>query len=404
MYRFRISLVCGWLCLAANALAQTGQSSTPAQPAKNNWFDKFSLRGYAQFRYNRLFETNPDLKCEQCDRSIGKGQQFGFRRARLVFSGNPHDRVFTYLQFDYSSDASSTGRHFLQVRDAYFDYYFDPKKDFRVRLGQSKVPYGFENMQSSSNRLPLDRADALNSAAPNERDIGAFAMYTPKRAREIYKKLQDDGLKHSGDYGMAAFGLYNGQSANKPELNDNLHSVVRISYPFRIDNQIVEPGIQAYSGQFTLAADQVSSGTKTTLDRAYTDERVAASFVLFAKPIGILAEYNWGRSPAFDPATDSVSVKNLRGGFITISYRKQLPHGSVQPFVRFQEYEGGKKHELDARHYQVRETEIGVEWQLNKAFELTASYVISNRQYQDFKTRNYDESGRFLRLQAQFNY
>jgi hypothetical protein len=37
-------------------------------------------------------------------------------------------------------------------------------KEYRVRIGQSKVPYGFENLQSSQNRLSLDRNDALNSA------------------------------------------------------------------------------------------------------------------------------------------------------------------------------------------------------------------------------------------------
>jgi phosphate-selective porin len=38
---------------------------------------------------------------------------------------------------------------------------FDTKK-FRLRVGQSKVPFGFENLQSSQNRLTLDRNDALN--------------------------------------------------------------------------------------------------------------------------------------------------------------------------------------------------------------------------------------------------
>jgi hypothetical protein len=43
--------------------------------------------------------------------------------------------------------------NFLQIRDAYFDLSFDAKKEYRVRIGQSKVPYGFENLQSSQNRL-----------------------------------------------------------------------------------------------------------------------------------------------------------------------------------------------------------------------------------------------------------
>jgi hypothetical protein len=41
---------------------------------------------------------------------------------------------------------------------------FDAKKRISVRVGYSKVLFGFENMQSSQNRLTLDRNDALNSA------------------------------------------------------------------------------------------------------------------------------------------------------------------------------------------------------------------------------------------------
>jgi hypothetical protein len=53
--------------------------------------------------------------------------------------------------------------------------------------------------------------------------------------------------------------------------------------------------------------------------------------------------------------------------------------------------------------YQVREVEVGAEWSVFKNLEITLSYVISARKYQDFKT-DYDEKGRFLRIQVQANY
>ncbi|HRI61604.1 MAG TPA: porin, partial [Saprospiraceae bacterium] len=327
-----------------------------------------------------------------------------FRRARLIFSGDVHERLFAYIQFDYSSDASSTNKHFLQVRDAYFDLTFDKKKEYRLRFGQSKVPYGFENVQSSSNRLPLDRDDAINSAAPNERDIGAFFYYAPAAIRARFKHLVDDGLKGSGDYGMFALGFYNGQSANKPELNDDLHYVARISYPFEIGGgQILEPGIQAYTGQYTLAKDQLSIGVKAREDLTYADRRVAFSLVLFPQPFGIQAEYNFGESPTFDDASDSIQVQDLHGGYVTACYRTKIKGMTFIPYTRWQTYDGAKKHELDARLYRVRETEIGVEWLPIKNLELTLGYVFSHRQYHDFKT-DYDESGQLLRVQLQVNY
>lgn len=107
--------------------------------------------------------------------------------------------------------SNATG-HFTQLRDAYADIYFDHDKEFRVRAGQSKVPYGFTNMQSSQNRLTLDRPDALNTATRDERDLGLYFYYTPKEMRHLFRDLVKNNLKGSGDYGMFAFGVYNGKA------------------------------------------------------------------------------------------------------------------------------------------------------------------------------------------------
>ena len=48
-----------------------------AQSSSKKWYDLISMRGYAQVRYNRLLETNPDLKCEQCDRYWGDNNGLG---------------------------------------------------------------------------------------------------------------------------------------------------------------------------------------------------------------------------------------------------------------------------------------------------------------------------------------
>jgi hypothetical protein len=378
--------------------AASASSTTP------KWYDKLSLRGYAQFRYNRLLETNPDLKCEQCDRSIGSGQTFSFRRARLIFSGDVHERLFVYIQFDYSADASSTNKHFLQVRDAYFDFAFDKKKEFRLRFGQSKIPFGFENMQSSSNRIPLDRSDALNSGAPNERDMGVFFMWAPKKKRDFFAHTANAKYKGSGDYGVFAAGLYSGQGTNRPELNDHLHAVARLSYPIKIGKQTIEPGIQGYSGFFTLPKENMSQGVEVVSDATFIDKRLAGTFVWYAEPFGVLAEYNVGKSPGYFADKDSIGVRNLKGGFVTLNYRTHVKGMQVIPYARYQAYDGPKKAELDARWHRVREWEFGVEWAIIRNIELTLGYVISHRHTADQRNKTYDEQGNMLRIQVQANY
>lgn len=391
-------------CSELNAQETTKESLAKPEQKEKEWFNSFKIRGYAQVRYNRLLETNPDLGCEQCDKSWGEDGGFFLRRARIVFSGQIYKNVYFYIQPDFASSASSTGLHFGQLRDAYFDIGFDKKNEFRLRLGQSKIPYGFENMQSSQNRLPLDRNDGLNSAFSNERDLGGFFMWAPERVRKIYSDVVNNNYKGSGDYGVFAIGAFNGQTANKPELNNNLHVVARLSYPFEIGDQLIEPGIQAYSGRWEMPTSQVSDGVATTHDANYTDQRAAASFILYPKPFGIQAEYNIGKGPEFNKETNSIETKSLEGGYATLSYRLQHNDQYIFPFARYQYYRGGKKHETDARSYKVNEVELGVEWQINKHLEVVAMYTISDRQYEDFKLRDNHQKGNLLRLQAQVNF
>lgn len=387
---------------ASPALSQSTDSTRrPAAAAPRAWYDRISLRGYAQIRYNRLLETNKNLACAQCDRSIGNNGGIFLRRGRLILSGDVSNRVSIYIQPDYASDAAGTN-HYLQLRDAYFDLFLDAGKSHRLRLGQSKVPFGFENLQSSSNRLPLDRNDALNSAVPNERDFGAFYYWANSTARRRFRILTDSGFKGTGDYGVLGFGVMNGQTANRPEANNSLHTVARASFPFRLSNgQFIEASIQGYTGRVVVP----SRSANVRAAPEYTDERMAVSLVWFAQPFGLEGEWNWGTGPEYVAATRSIEARHLHGGFVQSMYRWRTHGQVIQPFVRAQFYTGGKKMEQDARHYEVHEYEGGIEWLPLPSFEFTAQYTRSDRLLVDATLPpNYRQKGGFLRLQAQFNY
>lgn len=389
----------------ANSTKPTVAPDSPIEMIKDvPWYENIKLRGYMQLRYNRLFETNPNLGCEQCDRSWGNNGGFFFRRIRLIFYGQIHPRVFLYIQPDFASSASATSLHFAQIRDAYFDVGLDNNNEFRFRLGQSKVPFGFENMQSSQNRLPLDRHDAMNSAVSNERDLGIFFYWAPKKVRKLFSTLVNDGYKGSGDYGVFGLGAYNGQLANKPEGNNSSHVVARLTYPFEYKNQIFEPSIQAYTGMFTLEQSQISAGVFANHNRTYTDKRIAFTSVLYPRPIGFQAEYNWGVGPEYDKFTNSILSKPLQGGYLTLNARLKYKNQLIYPFIRMQYYEGGKKHERDARSYKVNEYEFGIEWLPYKNFEIVAMYTYSSRRFEDGQKPENFQKGSLLRLQFQVNF
>lgn len=398
------------MALSLSAFSQaSNEKPNPEKPTTNTtsekkWYESFSIRGYAQVRYNRLLETNENLGCEQCDKSWGKDGGFFIRRMRIIFYGQISKQVYFYIQPDFASSAATDKLQFAQLRDAYMDIGLDKNNAYRFRVGQSKVPFGFENMQSSQNRLSLDRNDALNSAVSNERDLGIYFYWTPKKYRTLFSDLVKQGLKGSGDYGIFGLGIYNGQTANNPELNNEPHVVARLTYPFQFSNQIMEAGIQAYKGKFVLTKANLSQGVKYLSDLNYTDERIAASIILYPKPFGFQAEYNVGNGPEFNKVTDSIEVQSLQGGYISMNYQLKYKGQTFFPFTRYQYYDGGKKHEKDARSYQVNELEFGVEWQPVKQFELVAMYVISKRRYEDFAKQDNLQKGNLLRLQAQVNF
>jgi hypothetical protein len=213
--------------------ASSGSTSSSSKSKK--WYEKYTIRGYAQFRFNEVLQEQPGSAAamHNGDSSVGENQSFIIRRARLILSGDVNDHIGIYLQPDFAStpNGSVDAIQFAQIRDWYADIHLDKEKVYRFRVGQSKVPYGWENLQSSSNRLPLDRNDAFNSAVRNERDLGAFFYWTPEYAQETFKYIMDEGLKGSGNYGVFGVGVYNGQGGSFREVNDDLHIVSRLTLP-----------------------------------------------------------------------------------------------------------------------------------------------------------------------------
>jgi phosphate-selective porin O/P len=363
-------------------------------PVRERWYEKISIRGFAQFRQN--YSINNDfLNNNQGDKSIGQNNSFYVRRARLIVSGQPHERVFFYIQPEFAGTFQGNNEQAVTLRDFYADLFLTENKEWRIRAGQSKVPFGFENMQSSQNRLALDRTDAINSAALNERDIGLFLYYAPTSIRERFRRLVESGLKGSGDYGMLGVGVYNGQGTGTFDLNKGKHIVFHSMYPHEFSNgQVLEVGMDAYTGQYTVSTAQVAITDfnnpsvinplripLTTNQGNYLDERVTWHVVLYPQPFGFQAEYNIGRGPALSTDRTQVQLDSLRGGYLQFYYNYKCDSLCVNifPFLRVQEYFGGKKFEANAPRYSVREWDVGLEYQFNRALELTVEYVWAQR-------------------------
>jgi hypothetical protein len=394
-----------------------------AKRVKSSWTESFQMRGYLQTRYTSMLSGDEGINLWS-DRSVGDADSLGdadknflIRRARLVFQGDIGTRLSFYIQPDLASSASTTG-NVAQMRDAYGDLYLTTDKIHRLRIGQSKVPYGFENLQSSSNRLTLDRNDAFNSAVRDERDLGVFYYYTPAEVQANFKEIAALGLKHSGNYGMFGLGAYNGQGANRGDRNDNQHVVARLSYPWKFaDGQFFEAGVQAYNGKYApttgayRGADNVSRTPVVPGQYAdgYDDQRYGVSAIWYPQPFGLQAEWNWGDTPALDLATNTIMQEKLDGGYVQAMMKVDSEYGTFFPFLKWQYFDGANKAETNAPLNEVQDLELGLEWQIAPEAEVTAVWhhmdrnnlVTGNRSGRpDYELFDADA----LRVQVQFNY
>ncbi|OYX76263.1 MAG: porin [Sphingomonadales bacterium 32-65-25] len=388
---------------------------TPPPRRGKPWYEKLTLRGYTQLRLNEIVSGDATAPAGVSRlRSIGDGNitdrnNFSFRRIRLILQGDLNDHVSLYLQPDFATAVSgqSAGERregFGQLRDAYVDWF--PLKDhsLRLRFGQSKVPFGWENLQSSSARLALDRTDGINTAVPTERDLGVVAYYTPAQVQLIWDRLAADGQKLFGNYGAFGLGLYNGQGTNRTEANNGMMFVAMATWPFALDGLGLDGQVLEVGGAIMRNRVQPEIRTGGVSALTYADNRVGFHAMLYPQPIGFQAEWNWGTGPQWDDVTRSIQEKPLEGGYVQAMARvKRSPLGPFMPFARWQHYRGGFKAGLNAPRLETDELELGIEFQPTPPLELTLTYGRAKRREAD-ERRSGRAEGDILRAQLQWNY
>ena len=411
----------------AQALEQAAIVNLRSGPKEAAWYEKLSIDGYTQVRHTEQMNDAAYLTGGlPADRSVDPNQSLIIRRGRFKLAGD-FGRVYLYTQWDVAASVDSgTSRNFgLQTRDIYADIALDEAKEHRIRIGVSKVPYGFVNLQSSQNRLQMERPEALNSAVEGERDQGIYYMYANTEDRALFKSLVKDGLKGSGDYGVFTAGFYSGAGLNKADNNGEVHSVVRLSKPWvSASGQTYEAGIGAYAGRFKVTTDLTTGSglpggvSKTTLDAninavdrrdlsdGFVDRRASAHFIMYPQPWGIEAEWTTGQGPQLTDDRTSVTSQSLQGGYIMVNYRHKYGEQSeLIPYVRWNYFDGARKFATNAPKMVVNELDIGFEWQWRKEVELQLQYTLADERSNTSTAMPTVISGsRRLALQLQFNY
>lgn len=305
--------------------------------AKPNWSDKMVINGYMQSQYLDL--ANAD-------------DQFTLRRMYLNILANVSPKSSAVVQFERLTKASEIAEQGITLSSCFIDYKFNNTWD--VMMGQVPTSWGWDEAESSSRRLTLERFAATEG-------FGGF-QGRPAILGFWFGGPWDRGFyitrKAKGPEPTVIFGVTNGNFRTS-DNNQNKPYEVDLKWQRGLNYY----GASWFDGTYTSPTTNV-----TTIRRGYD-----LSYHRDPCPWGFQGEYLHGK--LFD--------KDMNGWYGQVAYNK----GSKgTPYVRYEQY--------DQNQAAVGDTYIalhaGVAYQLDKWNKLTlqltdASVGCTNMDYTGFQ-------------------
>lgn len=176
--------------------------TTQAQEKKTSWFNNVKLSGYGMTQY------------QYSSRENDKSNTFNLRMFRLALDGRIMDEFYWKAQVQLNGNTSTLGSS-PRVVDLFAEW--QRYSAFRVKIGQFKRPFTFENpihpitqgfMSYSQNVLKLvGMSDRTGEHASNGRDLGV--------------QIQGDFLPNAEGRNILHYqlGVFNGQGTNTKDVD-----------------------------------------------------------------------------------------------------------------------------------------------------------------------------------------
>ena len=144
---------------ASNRDSTSDETSGSGKKAKKWKLKPPKVNGYIQVFYRYAIGTGTD--------GIVDNDNFRVQRVRIEFSG----KVLPWVSYDVEFDPRAPDITGI-LRDAFIGLDFIPHQE--IRIGQQKMPFGYENQASSTELFAVNRAEVSDnlSRGVNLRDIG----------------------------------------------------------------------------------------------------------------------------------------------------------------------------------------------------------------------------------------
>ena len=276
------------------------------------------LKAYTQVRYTH---TDDDIN------------EFRIRRARAGLKGEILKNINYILQIDA---AKSTILLDAKVEITFSAY-------ARMTFGQFKVPFGLENLTSSSALDTINRSQTVENLCPS-RDIGG-------QGRDI-------GVALSGKFSWIEYslGVFNGEGANRADTNERKDLDARLGFsPF----DFLTFSLSHYQGK----SPSPLFGGDSVVDR----DRTGADIYFVHEQISVKGEYIFARDYQIDKYG-----WYIQGGYYFIPDK-------IQAIVRYDSYDEN----MDIQGDRADIITLGLNWFFSKKTKLQINYEHQRDEFAD---------------------
>ena len=181
--------------------------SVSAQEKPKSWYDNIKFSGYGMLQYQAQ------------DKENAESNSFNLRLLRMIVDGKVGE--FDWRAQIQGTNAKGPGEPTVQLVDLYTEWV--AHKEFKVRVGQFKRPFTFENPTHPVTQGWRGYADVINRLS----GFGDRAGEKSSGGRDIGIQVQGDVLPNASGRALLHYqvGVFNGEGINRSD-KDNRKDII----------------------------------------------------------------------------------------------------------------------------------------------------------------------------------
>ncbi len=352
--------------VAATALTASAQKKQSIELP--SWLSNVKLSGYGMVQYQASWQKNAE------------SNSFNMRMGRISLEGRIAGDFYWKTQIQFNGNTSTLGSSPRMV-DLFAEW---QKYDyFKVKMGQFKNPFTFENPMNPIDQGFMGYAQNVNKLAGFSDRAGGHAS----NGRDIGLQVQGDFLKNANGRNLLHYqvGVFNGQGINVKDV-DNQKNIIGGVWVMPVSGMRI--GAFGWTGSYARKGTWTEDNQAHSGVRKLNQNRYAFSFEYKKSDWTVRSEYIHSTGKAFSKALNNTNDANSSDCTVNekIGDKAQGVYGLVIAPVAYLK----KGNRIDAKvrydmyqpngHMDMMKTqyEAGLNFHIGKRFSILAEYAFIN--------------------------